>query len=115
MSTSRRDLLKYFGAGAIIAPVIGSNVQARLIEVPNVELIKPAGIEIPLDPGRVKAVTITCHYEDGTQWTRNAPANVTRFRGASNAPYTEIDFVLNLGHGSSPVSYIDQISGELPL
>ena len=48
---NRRDLLKLFGAGAIVAPVIGGlatniTAQARIIKQPEIELIEPLAIEI---------------------------------------------------------------------
>lgn len=111
---NRRDLLKYFGVGAVISPLaIGSGaVAARLIEVPKVELVKPAGIEIPLDPARVKQVTVICHYEDGTRWARSAPA---QGRGFVNLPVTDISLNINLARGGSPSSTVAQIWAELPL
>jgi hypothetical protein len=42
---NRRDLLKFFGAGAVIAPVINglpdNQVQAKLIAEPSFDLVKP--------------------------------------------------------------------------
>lgn len=43
---NRRDLLKFFGAGTIIAPVAAQGIAAKLIEVPKIELVEPAPIEI---------------------------------------------------------------------
>lgn len=49
---NRRDILKLFGAGAIIAPVAASEpVQALVLEPPKVELIEPK--VIPAAPGTV--------------------------------------------------------------
>ncbi len=43
---NRRDLLKFFGVGAVVAPVVGgvalASDHARLIEAPRVEVVKPA-------------------------------------------------------------------------
>jgi len=43
---NRRVLLKFFGAGAVIAPVINglpdNQVQAKLIAEPNFDIVKPA-------------------------------------------------------------------------
>lgn len=51
---NRRDLLKFFGAGAVIAPVIGgvasATQHARLIEEPKVEIAAPPKFR-PANPG----------------------------------------------------------------
>lgn len=49
---NRRDLLKKFGIGAAIVPIIGGvpemEAKASLIEVPRVELARPVITEAPL-------------------------------------------------------------------
>lgn len=67
----RRDILKRFGIGTIIAPLIGGAVDqssaATLIEIPKVrpvELFKK--IPEPLDLGKVKAAQLVFTMEDGT-------------------------------------------------
>lgn len=53
MSLNRRDIMKLFGAGAIIAPVVkgipSNEVQAQLIHEPDFKLIEPEVIK-PLHP-----------------------------------------------------------------
>ena len=49
---SRRDLLKYFGIGATIVPVLGgtpiTDVPAKLIQEPKIDLIKPDDFKIEI-------------------------------------------------------------------
>jgi hypothetical protein len=66
---NRRDLLKYFAAGTVIAPVSGSAPLARLIEVPKVELVKPELIEKPFNPSEVDKATIFFDMVDGSRRT----------------------------------------------
>lgn len=71
--TSRRDVMKFFGIGTIIAPVAaaaGSEPApaARLIEVPKVEIVKPELIR-PLDFADVRSMTVTFNRFDGTHAT----------------------------------------------
>lgn len=50
MGMNRRDLFKYFGAGALIAPVIAGRAEiadtARLIETPRI--VEPSASEVDL-------------------------------------------------------------------
>ncbi len=65
---NRRDLLKFFAAGTVIAPVSGSAPLAKLIEVPNVELVKPAAmIEAPINLGDIQSAKISLEMYDGTK------------------------------------------------
>lgn len=71
--TTRRDVMKFFGIGTIIAPVAaaaGSEPApaARLIQVPKVEIIKPEDIQ-PLDLRDVRSMTVTFERFDGTHAT----------------------------------------------
>ncbi|SRR6266436_3845328 len=65
---SRRDLLKYFGIGAVIAPAVGGPL-ATLIEVPKIEIAKPEMVSLPFNVGDVKAVFVTLHLYDGSTRT----------------------------------------------
>ncbi len=53
---SRRELLKYFGAGATIVPVLGgvpeTQAPAKLIEEPRIQPVELA-TEIPVNPARL--------------------------------------------------------------
>lgn len=66
MNSSRRDLLKYFGVGTIIAPLVGAEPAARLIELPKIEILEARSIPTPLDLSRVKAASLVCEMKDGT-------------------------------------------------
>ncbi len=70
MSTSRRDLLKWFGAGTLIAPIVGAAPVARLIEVPKVELIEPKALIVkPIRLEDVESFTVTLQMKDGSSET----------------------------------------------
>jgi hypothetical protein len=66
---SRRELLKLFGAGTIIAPIVGgvslSDAQAKLIEPPKVELVGAGGIPPTIDLADVKSVSVVFEMQDG--------------------------------------------------
>ena len=64
---SRRDLLKYFAAGTLIAPSAGAAPLARLIEEPRVELVTDPEIVIPIDLGKVKRFSLSFEMADGSQ------------------------------------------------
>lgn len=65
---NRRELLKYFAAGTLIAPVAGAAPVARLIESPKVELVKPeALIYKSLEAGQIKSFTVELELADGTK------------------------------------------------
>lgn len=64
--TNRRELMKLFGAGAIITP-FGSHVQGKLIKPAEVELAKPeTGIVQPFKLEDVAAVTLSVRLRDGS-------------------------------------------------
>ncbi len=70
---TRRDLLKHFGIGTIIAPVALGAVQAKLIEVPKVEIVSPNYPlkEIPqdLDLSQVREIQLVFAMKNGTTRT----------------------------------------------
>lgn len=66
MNTTRRDILKYFGAGTIIAPLAGDAV-GRLIEPPKIELITPQPLIIkPFRMSDIASVNVTVRMRDGS-------------------------------------------------
>jgi hypothetical protein len=89
---SRRDLLKLFGTGALIAPVVGAAPIARLIEPAKIELIKPeARILRPIDMAEVSSFDIVLHKRDGSVETLHSSA--TDWRGtASSGDNVEVLF-----------------------
>ena len=38
---NRRELLKHFGVGALIAPIAAPEIQARLVQVPEIDIATP--------------------------------------------------------------------------
>jgi len=63
---SRRELLKHFGVGTVIAPV-GAMAAGRLIEVPKVEPVElSGGIPAELDMGAVHSAKLTLRLDDGS-------------------------------------------------
>ena len=72
--TNRRDLLRYFGVGTIIAPVIGdkvkADVKAQLIEVPSIRKVELArAIPSTVNLCRVKGMSVVLTMDDGTVLT----------------------------------------------
>ncbi len=103
----RRDLLKFFAAGTVIAPVAGETITARLIEVPKVEPIQVATqLPRPLHLGDVDKVRIIFTRMDGTTETVNA--DVTWFRQGTYGnfvPGSEMEINMELlaaGQAGSP-------------
>lgn len=67
---NRRDLLKYFGAGTIITPLVSSAPMARIIEPPKVELFQ----EVPkaFKMADVASVSVRFNMKDGTTHERSS-------------------------------------------
>ena len=67
---TRRELLKYFGIGTVIVPLVGGapdvTTPAKLIATPE---LKPVILTEgkPLDLRTVKSVTVTVECHDGTR------------------------------------------------
>lgn len=71
---SRRDLLKHFGIGAIIAPVIGGVVEpaaaAKLISIPDIRPVELfSKIPEPINLLDVRTVKLVVGMADGTTRT----------------------------------------------
>jgi hypothetical protein len=71
VNPGRRDVLKYFGVGVVVAPVLDASAPyAKIIEPPKVEIIQPPSIDRSIrglsdflsDP-RVATITIHSHDE----------------------------------------------------
>jgi hypothetical protein len=90
MSTSRRDLLKIFGAGAIILPANGAEPLARLIEPAKVELVKPDRIVVPINLEEVSEITTSFKMLDGT--VRTSRGNLRSGSGMLTGKYTQLVF-----------------------
>lgn len=68
MNQSRRDLLKFFAAGTIIAPVAGG-ATAKLIEVPKAELIVAPEPQIvrPFRSQDIESLKVEITLRDGSK------------------------------------------------
>jgi hypothetical protein len=64
---NRRDLLKYFGAGAVVAPAVGAGPLARLIEAPKIELALPHVVVTPINLKEVNGATVILEMADGSR------------------------------------------------
>lgn len=62
---NRRDLMKFFAAGTVIAP-LGSTAVAKLIEVPKIE---PVTLATVIDPKQIKNFSVNLEMFDGTMKT----------------------------------------------
>lgn len=79
---NRRDLLKYFAAGTLIAPVAGAAPVARLIEAPKVELFQPEAIAKPFNFENIHHALIQFEMMDGS--SHCLPVNDIYFRYGSS-------------------------------
>lgn len=66
--SSRRDLMKFFGIGAIITPLAGG-AQAKLIEIPKAELIQmpESLIEKPFTDEEIETIAVHVKLRDGSE------------------------------------------------
>src|SRR5262245_34860779 len=120
---ARRELLKYFGAGAIIAP-LGGSVQAKLIEEPKIEIVKPQPIQMILRVADVKEATVTLKANGGDVhvfhirhvWDTNPSREGFQFKESRGIIFPEgsarIEFV---GYGISPSARTGVIYGDYKL
>jgi hypothetical protein len=70
MNGTRRDLLKYFGIGTVIVPIVSGapdvTTPAKLIATPELKQVILADTK-PIDLKTVKSVTITLECVDGSR------------------------------------------------
>lgn len=81
----RRDLLKKFGIGALIAPIVGGAVEqsavAELVEVPKIRPVELfSKIPETLDLSKVRSAKLVMQMADGS--IRSISADVVVGRGA---------------------------------
>lgn len=73
MQFNRRDLMKFFAAGTVIAPVVGGKIDgekaARLIETPAIEPVKVATAE-DMRALSVGQISVTFYFNDSPQTSR---------------------------------------------
>lgn len=112
MAFNRRDLLKFFAAGTVIAPVAGSEplALARLIEVPKIEIVEAAKIPEPLNVSHIKSFNIHCEMVDGTRRTIHGGSVFTVTAQGTLLPEDRLscDMWFARGNGSSPNSLLNQ-------
>lgn len=84
----RRGFLKLFGIGAAVVPVIGGmpamDAEAKLIEVPKVELITdPASLQMPpavMFADREAEITVLVKRKNGERFSFTANTFITEYR-----------------------------------
>ena len=113
MSASRRDLLKFFGIGTVIAPVIGAAPLARLIEVPKVELIEPAALIVKaVSLGNVESFDVTLNLRDGSRETFHATTKASS-GFAIRGDIIDIHFGRVVPHSPSWTENKGNLSGDM--
>lgn len=80
--TNRRDLLKFFGAGTLIAPLANENVVAKLIEPPKADIVLASNIPHFVDAEHVQSATVILAMRDGS--THSLNCNIETARGRIN-------------------------------
>lgn len=98
---TRRDLIKYFAAGTVIAPIAGAAPLAKLIEVPKVELVEATINTAPCDLTKVQSVTILLEMMDGSRRWVHAEQTWGK-RGT--LPVGGLDVYINFDSGRSPAT-----------
>ncbi len=114
----RREILKRFGIGAVIVPVIGgaavTNSAVELIEVPKVrpvELFRE--LPKPLDLSKITKVTVTCQFADGKTRTMEAD---NLFCNGHIEPSDRLDLFIQFSDRiASPARTIGEIYGNANL
>jgi hypothetical protein len=110
---NRRELLKYFAAGTVIAPLAASKPVARLLEVPKVELVKAPEIVAPesINLRHVTSVTLTLHMDSGISHSMDGHVYVWHVYVYGESPIidncemTRIVVQLQRPNATSPESY----------
>ena len=103
---NRRDLLKYFAAGTVIAPVAGESIQARLIETPKIEIAKPQAVDPAIDITNMEhmSATINITMFDGTRHSATLPLHLTPNYGYRNpVTLSEMQVSVTAPGASSPL------------
>jgi hypothetical protein len=96
----RRDILKYFGIGTIIAPVAGEAIAAKLVEVPKVEIVKPeAGMFNPAKARVHMPVNLSVFEHCLGRNEYEGHLKVVEFRQDGSAR-VELELYAQVSHGS---------------
>lgn len=111
----RRELLKKFSIGTLIAPIVGgaaeTSAAAKLIEVPKVELVSAQPSGRPLDFRNIKSLTISFENNDGSVGSLICHNPYPRFKGRIESG-KRIGMELSLCEYTSPVTVVVDIGGE---
>lgn len=96
---NRRDLMRFFAAGTVIAP-LGGVVAAKLIEVPKIE---PVTLSPIIDPRQIKGFSVNLEMMDGT--ARTLPCSWPRVSAYSGpmAGVVEVEVAISTAIVQSPV------------
>ena len=108
---NRRDLIKFFGAGTLIAPIAGSEPIARLIEVPKVELVEATKIPEPIAMKDVRSVSVSFEMADGSR--RSLRSKVLIQKRGVIYPRDTPEVWINLVNTVSPMSKYAVLGAEL--
>lgn len=125
MKFNRRDLLKFFGAGTVIAPVAAAEPLARLIELPKLEIVEATKIPEPININKVKSVAMVMTMDDGTVRTIHMGNHwISRALLAGNSPgvlyptdHIKADIWFDVTSNSSPNAAFHRafLSGDVTL
>ena len=108
---NRRDLIKFFGAGTLIAPIAGSEPIARLIEVPKVELVQAARMPEPIAMKEVRSVSVSFEMADGSRRALRSKVLIQK-RGVID-PRDIPEVWISLVNTSCPLTKYDVLGAEL--
>jgi hypothetical protein len=102
---NRRDLLKYFGAGSVITPLVAGPV-VTLVEPPKVELAKDMPRDEPIIMSDVRAAAVVFEMADGTRRTLRGDVSYAN-RGVMRGPRCSVE--ISQVSGFSPQSYAGRL------
>jgi hypothetical protein len=113
---SRRDLLKHFGIGTVIVPLVGGAAEitapAKLIEVPSIEAVKTLPRSLNLKD--LKSVTVVFEHSDGSVSTFKSDYWVQGY-GKNLKAGSKLSLSIVLHAGQSPLVDVGNVysSGTL--
>lgn len=114
---SRRDWLKFFGAGAVIVPIIGAKADesqaAQLIEVPHIKPVELfASIPKPIDLRRnVTEAVLLVTLRDGTK----RRLKIDNPQGWGTIELRTDSIEVSFTENTSPISAYGSIAGGFAL
>lgn len=111
MEFHRRDLLKHFGIGAVVAPIVAGKpnleLPARLLAVPKVELIEAKAMPdfSPVVLADVKSISVVFEFANGSRRTILGDYLFQRDGYAPGAKQLQIDIQFREEAGGSPLHF----------